>query len=79
MPIPASDRTVTKLIAALQPGWESRTRLILTACGLLWLCGVSAGLAWLAAYDNGPGSPPMRRRSGRPGVASYAIRRVRCS
>src|SRR5262249_54106062 len=31
------------------------TRLVLTACGVLWLGGVSAGLAWLAASDNGPG------------------------
>jgi hypothetical protein len=42
---------VTQLTAGL---W-SRTRLAWTAFGALWLAGVIAGLAWLAAYDNGPG------------------------
>jgi hypothetical protein len=45
------DTSVTQLIAGLR----SRTRLAWMAFGALWLAGVIAGLAWLAAYDNGPG------------------------
>ncbi len=35
---------------------RSKTRLM-TVFGLVWLGGVTAGLAWLAAYDNAPGTP----------------------
>jgi hypothetical protein len=43
--------TVTTWIAAAL----SRTRLAWTALGVVWLIVVSAGLAWLAAFDNAPG------------------------
>lgn len=29
----------------------------MTAFGVVWLASVTAGLAWLAAYDNAPGTP----------------------
>jgi hypothetical protein len=46
MPIPASDTFVAQAV---------RTRSVWIGVGLVWLIGVTAGLAWLAAYDNGPG------------------------
>jgi hypothetical protein len=34
-----------------------RTRAIGIALGVVWLGGVTAGLGWLAVYDNNPGVP----------------------
>jgi hypothetical protein len=46
MPISASDTFVARAV---------RARSIGIVFGAVWLIGVTAGLAWLAAYDNGPG------------------------
>lgn len=54
MPIPAVETSVSA--TALGKSGRSKTRLM-TGFGLVWLAGVTAGLAWLAAYDNAPGAP----------------------
>jgi hypothetical protein len=48
MPIPASGISVSR---------AHTTRTLVIVLGLVWLGGVTAGLAWLAAYDNAPGAP----------------------
>jgi hypothetical protein len=51
MPIPALDTSVSRA------GTPRNVKAIAlwTLVGLVWLASVTAGLAWLAAYENGPG------------------------
>jgi hypothetical protein len=81
MPIPASDSSVTRVKSA---------RTMWTVFGLIWVGGVTAGLAWLAAYDNAPGTPahaPVRwpaeshlaRDTGGPTLVMLAHPRCVCT
>jgi hypothetical protein len=54
MPIPGSEISVS----ATEFGRSGRSKSrLLIIFGMVWLAGVTAGLAWLAAYDNAPGAP----------------------
>jgi hypothetical protein len=79
--------SVTKRSARPTP---ARHRLLWTAFGVVWIAGVAAGLAWLAAYDNGAGAaahPPVRwpadsrivRDTTRPTLVMLAHPRCVCT
>jgi hypothetical protein len=56
MPITAADVSAALKAETEQAGNKSGTRRwAWMVFGLVWLAGVSGGLAWLAAYDNAPG------------------------
>jgi hypothetical protein len=59
MPIPASDISVSATESESgKSGRAGRARSrVMIAFAAVWLGGVTAGLAWLAAYDNAPGTP----------------------
>jgi hypothetical protein len=52
MPIRTPDVSAPQPIESQRRG---KGRLVWMVFGLVWLAGITAGLAWLAAYDNGPG------------------------
>jgi hypothetical protein len=55
MPIGTADVSVPVNPSPRSRRTPASSRLLWTAFGVVWLAAVSAGLAWLAAYDNGPG------------------------
>jgi len=90
LPITGANVGVTPGSAELKSGRSGKNRLAWMVFGLIWLIGVTAGLAWLAAYDNGPGTPahpPVRwpvdshivRATTRPTVVMLAHPRCVCT